>query len=178
MKNEDKIIFIIIAISVAIGLFKKVNSGPTLETIEKTKTTINSSISEAEKKILDEKLDEDEKITCECGGTGYIIHGDGHKTPCPAGEDCKARKKTTSNLQAIEEIKNGTIDFYTLPGCGPCAKWKKEIKPWVEASGWKVVELESNTFAPRFEIWIKNKLYKFDGFMSKESFKEIVKNAK
>ena len=25
---------------------------------------------------------------CPCEGTGYIIHGDGHKTECPCGPSC------------------------------------------------------------------------------------------
>lgn len=177
MKNEEKIIFIIIAVAVLIGLFKKVETSPTQDTIDKIKNETSLSIEKAEKDILKKEIDNNNPIACECNGTGFITHGDGHRTPCPAGEDCKSKKKTATSEMPSEQ-KNGIINFYTLPGCAPCQKWKNEIKPWVEASGWKVIELESDTFAPRFEIWIKNKLYKFDGFMSKESFKEIVKNAK
>lgn len=176
MKNEDKIIFAIIAITVAIGLFKKISNGPTEETVEKIKTEINLSIDKAEGQILDKKIDEDTKISCECNGTGFIIHGDGHKTPCPAGDDCKAKEKTTAYMMSSEE-KNGLITFYTLPGCAPCQRWKNEIQPWVEKADWKVVEVKSNKAAPWFEVWIKNRVYIFEGFMSKESFREIVKNA-
>lgn len=28
-----------------------------------------------------------EDVDCSCGGKGYIVHGDGHKTPCPCLED-------------------------------------------------------------------------------------------
>lgn len=34
--------------------------------------------------------------SCKCGGTcvnGMIVHGDGHKTPCPCPPDCKCKTK-------------------------------------------------------------------------------------
>jgi len=181
MKNEDKIIFVIIAITVVFGLFKKMGSGPTLETIEKTKTEVNVSIDQSEKEILKKGLDDNQPVVCECNGTGFIVHGDGHKTPCPAGDNCEAKKKPKTKVMSQMfkgEEKHGVIYFYTLPGCAPCLKWKNEIQPWVEASSWKVEELRSEDIAPWFEVWITNKPYVFKGFMSKESFKEIVKNAK
>lgn len=176
MKNEDKIIFAIIAITVVLGLFKKMGSGPTVENIEKAKTEINLSIDQAEKEVLKKEVD-NTPVTCECNGTGFIVHGDGHRTPCPAGENCKAKKKTTAMMTASPEEKNGLISFYTLPGCAPCLKWKNEVKPWVEASDWKVEEFTSEDAAPWFEIWINGKPYVYKGFMSKEALKEIVKNA-
>ena len=174
MKNEDKIIFAILALAAVINFIPKTRSTALPEDIEKKKIEINLSIDAAEKKVL-ENLLPDEKKDCECGGNKYIIHGDGHRTPCPCGENCKCTKLTT---MYSDEQKNGIINFYTLPGCAPCQRWKNEIKPWVEASGWSVVEVESQTIAPWFEIWINNKQYTYTGFMSKESFKEIVKNAK
>lgn len=29
---------------------------------------------------------------CKCGGTGEIVHGDGHKTPCTCDKPCKCEK--------------------------------------------------------------------------------------
>lgn len=29
----------------------------------------------------------------ECKGTGWITHGDGHKTPCPCPQDCTCKQK-------------------------------------------------------------------------------------
>lgn len=29
----------------------------------------------------------------ECKGTGFITHGDGHKTPCPCPPDCECKRK-------------------------------------------------------------------------------------
>lgn len=32
----------------------------------------------------------------DCGGKGVIIHGDGHRTPCPCPESCKCKAATAS----------------------------------------------------------------------------------
>ena len=176
MKNEDKIIFAIIAITVVFGLFKKMGPSITAENVEKTKTEINLSIDRAEQDLLKKEIDNNEPVACECTGTGFIVHGDGHKTPCPAGDNCKAKKKIKTTTMAPEK-KNGVISFYTLPGCIPCEKWKIEVKPWVEDSNWNVEEFDSESSAPWFEVWIDGKSYVYKGFMSKEAFKEIVKNA-
>lgn len=29
----------------------------------------------------------------ECRGTGWIVHGDGHKTPCPCPQSCQCKQK-------------------------------------------------------------------------------------
>ena len=39
---------------------------------------------------------------CPCEGTGYIIHGDGHKTECPCGPSCDCPTPS-------EEEKEGCI---------------------------------------------------------------------
>ena len=43
--------------------------------------------------------DEDTPVECTCNGTGYITHGDGHKTPCPC-DNCQCG--TSSELAAVE----------------------------------------------------------------------------
>jgi hypothetical protein len=30
----------------------------------------------------------------DCGGRGYIVHGDGHRTPCPCPASCKCKAPT------------------------------------------------------------------------------------
>ena len=39
----------------------------------------------------------------ECKGTGYITHGDGHKTPCPCPPGCKCK----TNSKISQEKCNG-----------------------------------------------------------------------
>lgn len=39
----------------------------------------------------------------ECQGTGWITHGDGHKTPCPCPETCECKKKSLPEVEESEE---------------------------------------------------------------------------
>jgi hypothetical protein len=34
----------------------------------------------------------------DCGGRGYIVHGDGHRTPCPCPSTCKCKNPTGASL--------------------------------------------------------------------------------
>jgi len=34
----------------------------------------------------------------ECGGKGYIVHGDGHRTACPCPSTCKCKAPTGASL--------------------------------------------------------------------------------
>ena len=34
------------------------------------------------------------KCCSDCGGKGYIVHGDGHRTPCPCPPSCPCKKGT------------------------------------------------------------------------------------
>jgi hypothetical protein len=34
----------------------------------------------------------------DCGGKGYITHGDGHRTPCPCPASCKCKAPTGAAL--------------------------------------------------------------------------------
>ena len=44
---------------------------------------------------------------CECNGTKELIHGDGHKTPCPCTESpegCKCKSQSTQPVEKKEVI--------------------------------------------------------------------------
>jgi hypothetical protein len=34
----------------------------------------------------------------DCGGKGYIVHGDGHRTPCPCPASCKCKASPGASL--------------------------------------------------------------------------------
>lgn len=65
--------------------------------IEKLENDSKISISNAKKQIFNID-DKDVVVECNCGGKGYIVHGDGHQTPCPCLVDgdckCKSEKDT------------------------------------------------------------------------------------
>lgn len=114
--------------------------------------------------IVNDSHDEPEKpsVKCECGGTGFITHGDGHKTKCPS-ENCTAKKEepkaetcqcgcgkegcacSDSKKKAQETpLKEDvyTIDKWTASWCGPCKQWQREQAPQLIAAGYKVFELD------------------------------------
>lgn len=70
-----------------------------------------------------------------CDGSGFIVHGDGHRTPCPG---CKACKKKEENGQdAIAESPEPEYYIYHFGArwCGPCERMKQ--------STWKDEELKT-----------------------------------
>ena len=44
---------------------------------------------------------------CPCEGTGYIVHGDGHKTECPCGPNCDC------SIPSEEEEEEESIPRHT-----------------------------------------------------------------
>ena len=68
---------------------------------------------------------------CVCDGTGIITHGDGHTTPCPYHS-----KNETPKVKPV----NKQILFFTMKGCGPCARFKSSEIPSLKKTGWKVSE--------------------------------------
>jgi hypothetical protein len=77
--------------------------------IEEWKKEISTAFDNAEKKILGTKPTPDDEVVgphpdadkCICGGSGWITHGDGHKTACPYHGSKKSRLK---KLQEKENI--------------------------------------------------------------------------
>jgi hypothetical protein len=37
----------------------------------------------------------------ECGGKGFIVHGDGHRTPCPCPASCKCKNPPGASLTPV-----------------------------------------------------------------------------
>lgn len=112
----------------------------------------------------DEKPDDDSK--CECNGTGYITHGDGHRTKCPC-DNCNCAKKeepqsevTTCQCGCNKEececsiekkvqeppLKEDifVIEKWTATWCGPCKQWNAQEKPILEKAGYEVKEMDWN----------------------------------
>lgn len=57
----------------------------------------------------------------ECDGSGWITHGDGHRTPCPGCGKCKPNKKTSAVID--EQYK---MYFFTADWCTYCKKMKRD----------------------------------------------------
>lgn len=55
-----------------------------------------------------------------CDGSGWITHGDGHRTPCPGCGKCNPNK--TSAVLGYEY----KLYFFTADWCGYCKKMKRD----------------------------------------------------
>lgn len=73
------------------------------------------AFSMASMRQVETDIDDSETECCnQCNGTGFITHGDGHKTPCPCPDDCpcKANKpeekeKKTTEVRYRKVCRNG-----------------------------------------------------------------------
>jgi len=56
--------------------------------------------------VIDE--DEEDEVEELCDGSGWIVHGDGHKTPCPGCKACaeKARQEPEVIIKEVEVIRD------------------------------------------------------------------------
>ena len=102
------------------------------DVFESYKTKAFASIAEYNKE--DDNPDPPIDTKCPCGGKGYIIHGDGHRTDCPcveSGNECKHNPKCgskgdqpptkeTPKCQCVSERRGttcGCIDAYGKCSC-------------------------------------------------------------
>jgi hypothetical protein len=77
--------------------------------VQELEIRANSAIDQAERKILKIKPDGPDVEKCPCNGKGYIVHGDGHRTPCPgtSAGPCKYQGSFNSLGYDISEIDMG-----------------------------------------------------------------------
>ena len=124
---------------------------------------IKTKISQAFDAAIADTLKEEEKDIdtnkCDCGGKGYIIHGDGHKTQCPclaSGSSCKCSSvSSNAGTETQESQYKNIVRFYTKPNCVYCTKWEKEQLERFLSAGWTVETYSTEGLAPFFEF-IKN----------------------
>lgn len=95
---------------------------------------------------------DDEDGQEECDGSGFITHGDGHKTPCPGCRACqkssesteeKAQEITTEEVIIEKEKKKKQLLYFTATWCTPCTQFKTQQLSRIIANGsWEVNEKE------------------------------------
>lgn len=49
---------------------------------------------------------EPSKCCSDCGGKGYIVHGDGHRTPCPCPASCPCKKAPGASPATVSPASN------------------------------------------------------------------------
>jgi len=57
---------------------------------------------------------------CPCKGTKYITHGDGHRTPCPCGDNCKCSKPQGDMGDVGDQIEKDLFEPKSLCNCENC----------------------------------------------------------
>lgn len=95
---------------------------------------------------------DDDESAEECDGSGFITHGDGHRTPCPG---CRACEKSSEQMEkrsqevqiqeaiieAKKEKKTKQMLYFTATWCTPCNQFKAQQLSRIKENGsWRVTE--------------------------------------
>lgn len=166
------------------------------EVIVKLRETIQKAFVKVEAVIF-KKEDAPKPVVptkCECNGTGFITHGDGHKTPCPNYPGCTKGAGQVLPKAVIEVPKvqpaqklNAYIEMYSLTTCGPCNQWKDLLKDKLVKSGWTVKVWEADrgetprdkrekySRFPAFEVYIDGNMDVVNGFLTVEKLEQLKK---
>jgi len=169
----------------------------TLPQVAEWKTKAKVSIDNAEKQVFKVDVPKPDVVKeCPCGGKGYIVQGDGHRSDCPGidGQPCKFKKKngdapkvvvetprvsvqvkpapkaTVEKPKAAPAVENGIVVMYTRPGCLACRNWLTNIAPKIMKQGWRVKEREATepTSVPYFGVIMNGKEYRMPGYLTVE----------
>jgi thioredoxin-related protein len=143
--------------------------------------------------IVNPAIDDEDKDEELCDGSGYITHGDGHKTKCPG---CSACQSTA----AAQEM---TYNIYHLGAkwCTPCEQMKEttwqdaELKEYMKDNGFQLycLDVDKEDHKKFFKYYnvksyptiivldksnLNKPLHKSSGFKSADSIESILKGLK
>lgn len=91
----------------------------------------------------DKKEKDKEVVACTCGGTGIMVHGDGHKTNCicKATGECKCGKNITPApippsppKPEVAGLNRKVLLLFTADWCQPCNRVKRQLPEYVKRS--------------------------------------------
>ena len=68
-------------------------------------------------------VDNDEEL---CDGSGFITHGDGHRTKCPGCKACQKKNEYSETAMQIIEDKEPLyyMYYFSADWCEPCQRMK------------------------------------------------------
>lgn len=154
---------------------------------------ISTRLAKAVMSNTDLELTPEEEDKAICDGSGWITHGDGHRTECPG---CKACNKKED--EAIVEENNGVMYHFGAEWCEPCRRMKretwenKELKDFLTQSKLKLVFLDYDNAAhkemfQRFSVTnmptvillkdenSNNSIMRTSGYISAQTMVKIIK---
>jgi len=103
--------------------------------VEQWKEQISQSFDAAEKVVYnvvpdvdDDLIPNEDPAKCPCKGTGKIVHGDGHSTPCPFHSREPEPEAEESTDPPLVKIKKTTCRCETRCACDDCQCTKGEVE--------------------------------------------------
>lgn len=173
---KDRQLFLtsVLGTSLLISGFKIYNKSGEIdqEALKGFTELVSASFDDTEKLIIKKP---NEPIKCDCNGAKIIVHGDGHRTPCPCTgttSGCQCGKSQAAPAMAVVEQKS--VKIFTRPNCVWCDKWKNEQKKRFADAGWILDEGYGEGVVPFFEIKKGNKKVVKVGFTTLEEAERIV----
>lgn len=93
-------------------------------------------------------------------------------------EQLQEQPKEQSQPKKSEPVR-ATVEYYYNDGCAACERWKIEVKPVIEASGWKVIEIKNTVNPVPYFIVIDPGVTLFhNGYLSVSKFNKLVTEAR
>lgn len=121
-----------------------VNSANADEQSDKFRAYISTRLAKA---VLSNDVVTPDEVEEQCDGSGWITHGDGHRTECPG---CSACLNDSEPLAAAEETHEYNLYHFGAEWCGPCQQMKSEtwssdeMKKYLEDKNTKLYILDSD----------------------------------
>jgi len=116
-----------------------------------SQATVRSQISTGIAKSLLENVNpDDEDDTLECDGSGWVTHGDGHRTKCEGCKKCNNGSVSVLQSKPTVAVKEHKFNVYHFGAkwCIPCVRmkngtWKDEsLKTFIEENDCKLFILD------------------------------------
>ena len=82
----------------------------------------------------------------------------------------------SQSIQRVEKTQPKTVTMFTRAGCEPCQRWKRDVKPIFERSGFLVREVTAPAGAviPYFRIEYQGESYTHEGFLEVSKFNRML----
>lgn len=125
----------------------------TASIVEQMSPVIDNAFDQAEEKYIKKEIEvvdglDPDPDKCICKGTGIVVNGDGHISPC----EYHSKKSTEATVAEKQEIETGEVtlddDTYQVVilssySCNPCNNMFKSITPQLQSRGISIAQNSS-----------------------------------